>query len=291
MNSPRSSTTLATILATQPTLSAEWRPFSVQVVDASPTQATVAFADHALGVYLSGRHRIHRTIEGRTTHGWSDPGTINFTPAGIEGTWEADGASRAVVLFMQRDFFSRVIAEHWEADTRNVETIKQFLIRDPVIESVVLSLAAESKRGSPSGQLYLESASEFLAVHIIHKYSTLSVLQDRPRGGLAARRLRAVLDYIGGNVGNSISLRDLAKVAGVSARHFERAFRQSVGIPAHAYVLERRLQTARDLLVGPHNASINEIALRAGFSNASHLAAAFRRQFGCTPTAFRRLRS
>ena len=77
--------------------------------------------------------------------GWTDPGRVNITPADAYGTWEADGASRAVVLFVPDALLSRVIAEHWEADPRGVEIIPQFLVRDPVIEAVVTRLAAEAQ--------------------------------------------------------------------------------------------------------------------------------------------------
>src|SRR5467141_5401525 len=77
--------------------SAAWDAFSLFVVGATPAQATGAFADHALGLYLSGRHRIRREMAGRLVEGWSDPGTLNLTPANVEATWQASGPSRAIV--------------------------------------------------------------------------------------------------------------------------------------------------------------------------------------------------
>jgi hypothetical protein len=40
---------------------------------------------------------------------------------------------------------ARVIAEHWEADPRNVEIIPQFLVRDPLIEALVRQLMVEGR--------------------------------------------------------------------------------------------------------------------------------------------------
>ncbi|HEV2963671.1 MAG TPA: helix-turn-helix domain-containing protein [Candidatus Angelobacter sp.] len=59
-----------------------------------------------------------------------------------------------------------------------------------------------------------------------------------------------------------IALRQLAEVAGVSARLFERAFRQAMGSPPHAYVMERRLATARDRLLSCPKLVVGEIARR-----------------------------
>jgi AraC family transcriptional regulator len=264
-------------------------PFPLHVVDTTPLQASAAFSDPVLGLYKSGRHRIRRRAYGRLVEGWTDPGAVNISPANAYGTWEASGPSRAVVLFVPDALLSRVIAEHWEADPRRVEIIPQFLVRDPVIEAVVTRLAVEAQEGSPSGDLYADSACDFLAHHLIQAYSSLSRPPPRPSGGLPANRMKVVLDYIEENLGKPIALHELALLARVSVRHFERAFRQSLGGPPHAYVLGRRLSAARDLLLGHPTLTIERIAQQVGFSSPSHLASAFRRHTGYSPATFRRM--
>lgn len=279
------------LLGVSPTDSAAWDPFLLQIVDNTPLHAHVYFRDVALGVYLSGRHMIRRQIGNGVVEGWSDPGTINLTPPGVEGTWEASASSRAMVVVIRPKFLSRAVEEHWGADSSKLELIKQFLIRDPVVETVTLSLAREVVAGSPAGRLYADSACEFLAHHLIHRYSSLSRPPPPSVGGLSSRRLRLVLDYIEDTLGQPIKLRELAALARISARHFERAFRQSTGFPPHAYVMERRLVMARDLLIRQPELPIEEISLRVGFSSSSHFSSAFRRRTGFTPTSFRRIRS
>jgi AraC family transcriptional regulator len=279
---------LTELLGVSPRESARWDPFLLQIVDNTPLQARVCFRDVALGVYLSGRHMIRRQIGNSLVEGWSDPGTINLTPPGVEGTWEASASSRAVVVVIRPEFISRAIEEHWGADSSKVGIKKQFLIRDSVIEATTLNLAREAASGSPAGRLYLESGCEFLAHHLIYRYSNLSPAPPRSVGGLSSRRLRLVLEYIEETLGQPIKLRDLAALAGTSARHFERAFRQSTGSSPHAYVMNRRLHRARVLLINQPELPIDQIALRFGFSSSSHFSLAFRRQNGLTPTAFRK---
>src|SRR5260221_962448 len=281
----------ADLLNAPPNTSAAWDAFSLFVVKATPSQATGAFADHALGLYLSGRHRIRREMAGRPVEGWSDPGTMNLTPPNVEASSQASGPSRAIVLLIPDAFLSRVISEHWEADPRNVEIIPQFLSHDPVIQGVATRLALEALSGSPPERLYAESACEFLAHHMIHSYSTLSAPPPRAFGGLPARRLKLILDYIEENLAQPIALRQLGELAGIGIRHFERAFRQAIGVPPHAYVVRKRVARAQNLLLGEPGLAIEEIAVRAGFSSSSHLSSMFRRQTGYTPTEFRRLHS
>src|SRR5262245_21381461 len=105
-----------------------------------------------------------------------------------------------------------------------------------MIEKVLTRLAHETQNGSPSGSLYAKSAYEFLAQHIVHAHSSLTTPPQAIRG-LPPQRLKMVLDYIEEHLAQPITLRRLAELAGVSPRHFERAFRQSLGSPPHAYVL------------------------------------------------------
>jgi AraC family transcriptional regulator len=265
------------------------RHFSGHVVNGTPREASGTFTQTALGLYTAGRHRIRQRQGRRLVEGWSDPGTVNLSPANFYASWEADGSSRAIVVFVQDSLLARVILENWGVDPRNIEIVPQFLVRDPVIEATVTQLAIEARNGSPTGLLYAESACEFLACHLIQRHSTLSKAPRQSLGGLPAHRLRAVKSYIEENLGNPITLRELASLACVSVRHFERAFRQSLGVPPHRYVLERRVSAARDLLLTHPNLPIEGIARRVGFSSASHLSAAFSRRMGCSPATFRRL--
>ena len=137
----------------------------------------------------------------------------------------------------------------------------------------------------------MESGCEFLAHHLIYRYSSLSPTPSRSMGGLSSRRLRLVLEYIEDTLGQPIKLRELGALAGISARHFESAFRQSTGSSPHAYVMDRRLHKARDLLINRPELPIEQIALRLGFSSSSHFSSSFRRQTGLTPTDFRKTRS
>ena len=286
---PISAARFADLLPAPPRLSEAYSAFSLQVVDSTPLHASGEFCDHALGLYVRGRHRISRQIAGLSVKGWTDPGALNLCPAAVKSTWDASGSSQGIVLLLPVAFFSRVITEHWEIDPKHVEVVPQFLVRDPVIEGITTRLAAEAQSGSPSGRLYAESACEFLARHIICSYSSLSTPPPPVSGGMRGGRLRLVVDYIHANLAQPITLWQLANLAGVSVRHFERAFRQATGTPPHAYVLQKRLAFARELLLGEPVLSIEEIATRTGFSSSSHLAAAFRRQTGLSPSTFRRI--
>jgi AraC family transcriptional regulator len=256
--------------------------------DIAPLQVTTKFEDHVLGLHVSGKHFSRQEVDGRAAGGPSAPGAINLIPARLRAAFEADAPARVLMLFVPDAFLSRVLAEHWAADPQNVEIRWQCLVRDRVIEGVMTRLALEAQSGSPRGRLYAESACEFLAHHVIHAYSSLSTPPPLATGGLPRRRLNVVLEYIEGNLAQPIALRHLAGLAGVSARHFARAFRQAVGVPPYEYVLQRRIDVAQGLLLGQPKLTVGQVASRVGFSSSNHLASAFRRKTGYSPGAFRR---
>ena len=107
------------------------------------------------------------------------------------------------------------------------------------------------------------------------------------RGGLAPGALRRVKERIEASLADRISLDQLAKIAGLSGCHFSRAFRQSVGVPPHRYILSRRIAAAARLIEETNRALI-DIALACGFSDHSHFTRSFVRITGETPREYRR---
>jgi AraC family transcriptional regulator len=204
------------------------------------------------------------------------------------GVRAASEGSRVIAMFVPEAVVARV-AEDAGFEARKIEIIPQFLIRDRVVESVLTGLVLEAQNGSPTGPLYAERACEFIAHHLLHAFSSRSRPLPRSAGGLSRPHLRAVLDYIEASLAEPITLRQLAHLARVSPRHFERAFRQAVGLPPHAYVIEKRVAAARSVLLTNPTLTVEAVAVRVGFSSSSHLAAAFRRRMGCSPATFRRM--
>jgi AraC-like DNA-binding protein len=110
---------------------------------------------------------------------------------------------------------------------------------------------------------------------------------SRRRGGLAAGTLRRIGDYIEEQLSQPISLHDLASVAELSDCHFARAFKQSVGMPPHRYLMHRRVQRAVALIQATDR-PLSQIALDTGFCDQSHFSRLFARATGQTPRGLRR---
>jgi transcriptional regulator of acetoin/glycerol metabolism/AraC-like DNA-binding protein len=105
-------------------------------------------------------------------------------------------------------------------------------------------------------------------------------------GGLPPGALRRVREYIDVHLGDRTQLTELAAVAGVSVHHFAREFKRSTGVAPHDYLVQKRVDRAREMLART-GWSLSEVAFAAGFSDQSHMARHFRRLVGMTPGQFR----
>lgn len=107
------------------------------------------------------------------------------------------------------------------------------------------------------------------------------------RGGLATASLDRVVDFVNADISRPFTVQALAEVAGVSPRHFLRAFQQSTGSTPLRFIQNLRIEKAKELL-SRAQASATEIALDCGFSHAQHFSTAFKKATGETPSNYRR---
>jgi AraC-like DNA-binding protein len=106
------------------------------------------------------------------------------------------------------------------------------------------------------------------------------------RGGLPPRVLRRIREYINDKIDQRISVALLAGLANLSVCYFVRAFKQSVGITPHDYLIRQRVERTKQLLSGT-DMPLSEIALAAGFADQSHFARRFRQHVGMSPRDYR----
>jgi AraC-like DNA-binding protein len=110
--------------------------------------------------------------------------------------------------------------------------------------------------------------------------------EQEQRGGLPARMLRRIEEYIDVHLEKDLSVEVLASQFGISPSYFARSFRSSVGLAPHAYVMRRRILRAQEL-VASTELPLAEIALATGFADQSHFCRRFREMAGVPPRTFR----
>lgn len=114
---------------------------------------------------------------------------------------------------------------------------------------------------------------------------TFSLITGGPGPAPSLAYLSSARDYIRAHLGEpDLSLARVARAVGISERHLARIFSEEGTTPAR-YVLESRLERARQLLAAPAHAGVPvaEVAAAVGFVSAAHFSRAFRRHFGFSP--------
>lgn len=100
---------------------------------------------------------------------------------------------------------------------------------------------------------------------------------------LAVRRTR---EYIASHLHAPVRLDEVAEAAGYSKYHLCRVFKERVGLPIGRWATRLRLRAALEAIWDPE-ADLSRVAFSFGFSSHSHLSAAFRREFGISPSRAR----
>jgi AraC family transcriptional regulator len=99
-------------------------------------------------------------------------------------------------------------------------------------------------------------------------------------------RLMRVLRYIETNIGEPITLANLAATVGLSRMYFAKQFRATTGIRPHDFVLRKRVERAQQLLAATSDALV-DIALSVGFQTQAHFTTVFKKITGTTPYQWR----
>ncbi len=105
-------------------------------------------------------------------------------------------------------------------------------------------------------------------------------------GGIPQRQLQQILDYIDTHLERNIKLADLARLLDMSQFHFSRLFKQSIEMSPYQYLIQQRIERAKQLLKKTDRLIV-DIALECGFNSHSHLSKQFRQFTGMTPKAYR----
>lgn len=176
-----------------------------------------------------------------------------------------------------------------EADRPNNQSLRPHcLSEDAALSTLVRLLADEAENDGASGRLYADSLSTAIMSRFV---ASARMTPIQPMGVAAAPlptvRLRRVVDRMGSDLSEDLSLETLAQESGYSRAHFIRMFSAATGTTPHRYLTEMRLEFARELLTSSVK-SVTEIAQSAGFSSHSHLTKVFHARFGATPSDYRR---
>lgn len=249
--------------------------------------AVAPLSRHLILINIGHAHKLRLKIGESVHQGYLHPNNVTIVPAGVSSEWFLPEQKEANVLtlFLQTTFV-RELAAASDLNPDHIEIIEAFGQPDPQLKHIGLALLAELESGCMAGRLYGESLATAVAVHLLQRYSTKKPQSCNYPSGLLSYKQRQVIDYIHTHLDRDINLTELAVLVGLSPYYFARLFKQSMGIAPYQYVLQCRVERAKQLLQN-RELAIAQVAMQSGFTDQNHLTRVFRRLTGTTPKAYR----
>lgn len=152
---------------------------------------------------------------------------------------------------------------------------------DPTLRHAVDRVHRAASR--PGDELDAESWLALVTARLARHVAGGEVAPDRRRAPTLAHRLQGLLDE---HVVDGISLATASGLLGARPSHLVRAFSREHGISPHRYLVGRRLDLARRLLLAGERPSV--VAVETGFHDQAHLTRHFKQMLGVTPAAYAR---
>jgi transcriptional regulator GlxA family with amidase domain len=138
-----------------------------------------------------------------------------------------------------------------------------------------------------SGSRWVGEVASRLVMHA-HRAGNQSQFSTIVRAQVSSKNaFGGLLEWIDENLHRSVSIAEMAERTGQTERTFYRHFAEAIGKTPAAYLIDQRLDRAKQLLVSGRN--VTEVAAAVGYKSDSSFRTAFNRRFDLPPSAFARV--
>lgn len=268
---------------------AGWRSLYAAIFEEAPLETNETAVGHPSLIYhLSRPTEVSRRVDGgRLEKQLIGPRRMCLTPGGSVAEWRHRGRPQILQLYIRNTLYQSAFRDMYGRDADNADIAPQFAITDPLLEQLALAVVAALREGRIEDGLYVDSLAQMIAVHLARHYAPCNADASLPKsGGRWGPKINRLLEFIEQGLAEDLSLDALAAELDIGPVHLTRVFKRVVGTSPHQYVLERRLERAKDLLRNGE-LPISDVALASGFCSQSHLTNVFRRIVGVSPAVFR----
>jgi len=240
------------------------------------TKTTIFLCTGGKGV----AHRRHRGVWDRNS---IEPGSVFIVRGNteIQAAWTTNPWA-TMVLQLDVAKFRHVAPEQGHAIEQSL--VSALTTTDSRLSTLMLAMRDEVEDGCPSGRLYAESLSIALLTYLAGKYATIDAPGSKAASLTPAQKL-AIRNYIKDQLAGNITIAELAQLVQMSPAHFSRTFKASFGTTPYRFVMQERIEVAKDFLANAKMSS-SQVAMSLGFSSQSHFVKVFHSFTGLTPKQY-----
>ena len=225
------------------------------------------------------------------------PGHIYMIPTYLPHSYDCDPGFEFYYLFVfQTVHNEQDIFELYDFPMEvNSNTATQLLLENYCTLYPQLSFPTADAVAFENHRAYNEYAASFMQmkefermqlhglVEILFSYFMKKAI---PRRLVQDERIQAVIDYVNSNLSKALTLDDLADISCFTKSHLIKVFNKTIGETPLQYVIRKKIQHAQTLLLSS-TMSVNDIAERVGFHDASYFIRQFKKVLGFTPKEYR----
>ncbi len=256
-------------------------------LETADTIESSPISQHFIGLCLSETLRQVTQFEKLEFDGTMQPGDLWLLPASSSsGLWAWESTDEAMMFTIDPPLLDRIALVSDCANSSGLELKPLVYQHDPQLLSIAQSFKQEMTQGGIASQLYTDALALQFTIHLLRHYTTHSLTPKHYPGGLSRQQVKCLIDYMQINLDRSIHLEELATLLNMSQYHFCRLFKRSIGVSPHQFVIQQRVDRAKQMLQ-KSDRSVLDVAINCGFTDSSHLTRHFRKFTGVTPTAFR----
>ena len=190
-------------------------------------------------------------------------------------------------FYLPRSALEEIADDVGERRARTLEFRHGRAYDDPIMRILGQLLLPALAKPHQVNRIFVDHIGLAFRAHIARAYGGMQSTHPRVRGGLAPWQERRAKDILANNLNGDVPLAEVARQCALSASHFTRAFRQSLGMAPHQWLLALRVERAKEQLLNS-GASLANIAIDCGFADQSHFTRVLTKQVGNSPGKWRR---
>lgn len=221
---------------------------------------------------------------------YAGPGDLCLIDPGVVHDGEPAGAGFAYrISYPSKAFLLDVAGDATERHPAGTPRFPTPIVADPELAS---RFAAAHRLAEAGGEAL--AVDEGLLAFFVQLLARHGSQAGGVAGALARRApveygpVARAIDYLDAQFAGPVDLATLANIAGIPRTRLIRAMRRSTGLTPHAWLTDRRVRAARDLLAAGGFPA--DVAVACGFYDQSHLNRAFKARIGVPPGVFRTAR-
>lgn len=190
-----------------------------------------------------------------------------------------------VLIELSRAFIANAC---YERNGSNVPRLATLAGRnDPTLGHFAQILSLTLDRKSEASPLFVEQLGIAVGTHLLDQYGDTACSSFSKTRRLSSLQETRAKDMLLARSQGNVSIEEIANACNLSRSYFIRAFRETTHRTPHQWLLERRIDRARDLLKNS-DYSLSQIAIACGFSDQSHFTRTFSQLVGTPPGTWRR---